>query len=218
MKTRASAEPSGIRPGSDGGGSARTAAESAAAIATAASGAWTAKIARQSKSSVRIPPSAGPTAVPSVPAVTQIAIARRRSPLRTTSTGSEAPSRSAAPIPCATRPATSASRLFDRAHPIDATRKTPSPASRSEAGRTRRTKGRSAKAATTTARLYAVTTQEISGIVVWSSRNSSGRARTTIEESANATATETARAISRARRGVREAGSGTMAAAYAVAA
>jgi hypothetical protein len=65
--------------------------------------------------------------------------------------------------------------------------------------------------------LYAVTTQEISGIVVCRSTNSSGRARTTIEESANATAIETARAISRARRGLRTAGSDAMAAAYAVA-
>jgi hypothetical protein len=46
--------------------------------------------------------------------------------------------------------------------------------------------------------------------------NSSGKARTTIDESANATATETARAISRARRGVRAAGSDAMEAAYAV--
>ena len=54
-------------------------------------------------------------------------------------------------------------------------------------------------------------------MVVCSSRKSSGSARTTIEESANATATETARAISRARCGLRAAGADAMAAAYAVA-
>jgi hypothetical protein len=63
-----------------------------------------------------------------------------------------------------------------------------------------------------------VTTHEISGIVVWRSTNSSGSARTTMEESANATAIETARAISSARRGFGAAGWDAMAAAYAVAA
>jgi hypothetical protein len=72
----------------------------------------------------------------------------------------------------------------------------------------------SANAPTTTARLYAVTTQEMPGIVVWSSTKSSGRARTTIEESANATAIETASAISRARRGFSLAASESMLAAY----
>jgi hypothetical protein len=61
-------------------------------------------------------------------------------------------------------------------------------------------------------------TQEIAGIVVWSSTKRSGSARTTIDESANATAIETARAISRARRGLRATASEAMAAAYAVAA
>ncbi len=122
-------------------------------MAAAASGAWTAKIARQSKTSVRIPPSAGPTAVPSVPAATQSVIARRRSPLRTTSSGSDAARRNAAPIPCATLPATSVSSVWDSAHTTDETRKTPSPASASQAGRTCRRNGRSAKAPTTTARL-----------------------------------------------------------------
>ena len=46
-----------------------------------------------------------------------------------------------------------------------------------------------------------MTTQEMPGIVVSSSMKRSGSARTTIDESANATAIETARAISRARRG-----------------
>jgi hypothetical protein len=72
----------------------------------------------------------------------------------------------------------------------------------------------SANAPTTTARLYAVTTQEMPGIVVWSSTKSSGRARTTIDESANATAIETASAISRARRGFSLAASESMRAAY----
>ena len=122
-------------------------------MAAAARGACTAKIARQSNASVRMPPNAGPTAVPSVPAATQSAIARPRSPLRTTSSGSDAARRNAAPIPWATLPPTSTPRLSETAHTIDETKKTPSPASASQAGRTRRRNGSSANAPTTTARL-----------------------------------------------------------------
>ena len=107
-------------------------------MAAAARGAWTAKIARQSNASVRTPPNAGPTAVPNVPAATQRAIARARSPLRATSNGSDAPRRNAAPIPWATLPPTSTPRLSEAAHTIEDTKKTPSPASASQAGRTRR--------------------------------------------------------------------------------
>jgi hypothetical protein len=61
-----------------------------------------------------------------------------------------------------------------------------------------------------------VTTHDTFGIVVWSSRKSSGSARTTIEESAKATAIETTRAISRRSRVLWAAGAGEMAAAYAL--
>jgi hypothetical protein len=57
-----------------------------------------------------------------------------------------------------------------------------------------------------------VTTHEIPWTVVCSSMKSSGSARTTIDESANATATETARAISRVRACVGRIGSEAMAA------
>jgi len=53
------------------------------------------------------------------------------------------------------------------------------------------------------------------GIVVCSSTKSSGSARTTIDESAKATAIETTSAISRARACVCGTGSDVMAAAYA---
>jgi hypothetical protein len=59
-----------------------------------------------------------------------------------------------------------------------------------------------------------VITHEIFGMVVCRSRKSSGSARTTIDESAKATATETARAISSARDGLRDVGSGLIWAAY----
>jgi hypothetical protein len=52
--------------------------------------------------------------------------------------------------------------------------------------------------------LYAVITHEILGIVVSNWTYSSGSARTTIDESAKATATATARASSKASGGVRE--------------
>jgi hypothetical protein len=63
--------------------------------------------------------------------------------------------------------------------------------------------------------LYAVTTHETPVMVVPNSTYSSGSARTTIDESANATAIETTSAISSARSGFCELDSGSMAAAYA---
>ena len=53
----------------------------AATRPTSATGAWKTKIAGQSNACVRIPPSAGPTAAPNVPAAIQIASPRERDPL-----------------------------------------------------------------------------------------------------------------------------------------
>ncbi len=66
------------------------------------------------------------------------------------------------------------------------------PSARTVTARSRSTKKTSAKAATATAALYAVTTHATPSIVVWKRAYSSGSASTTIEESAKAIPTATA--------------------------
>ena len=89
----AAVNPRGRAPVGGVGSSTR---RSAPKIASAATGAWAKKIARQSNSSVRSPPAAGPNVAPSVPAVTQTAIPRPADPHSPASSGSE-PARSIAP-------------------------------------------------------------------------------------------------------------------------
>ena len=91
----------------------------AATRPTSATGAWNTKIAGQSNACVRIPPSAGPTAAPNVPAAIQIDSPRERDPLSAHSSSS-APARSiAAPAPCTQRNAIRIPMPPDRAHPTE---------------------------------------------------------------------------------------------------
>src|SRR5262249_2340196 len=75
------------------------------------------------------------------------------------------------------------------AHAVEAAVNVRSPAASTMVARSRWTKKTSASAATATAALYAVTTHDTPSIVVWKRVYSSGRASTTIDESANAIAT-----------------------------
>ena len=135
---------------------ARAAGSTATTTAPATIGACTKKIARQSKSSVRSPPSAGPTAVPIAPASAHHRRARLvpSSAGGTTapSTGSDPASRNVAPTPWTARATSSIGS--DDANPAasDADANTATPATTSDSGRTRRWRSATGTATTATAR------------------------------------------------------------------
>ena len=109
------------------GSASRTAAIGLAASAGAAAsaiGAWATKIARQSNSSVRMPPSAGPAAVPATAAPTQ-----SLRPAPPPSRASKAAASSAeAPTAWSARMTSSSSSEFALAQPIDAAANRSAPA------------------------------------------------------------------------------------------
>ena len=181
------------------GGRLRTRSSAIAAMATSASGTCTTKIARQSKSCVSTPPSAGPAAAPIVPASVQTAAPRAGVPANAARPRSDAASNSAPPRPCRQRKPMRTSRLQAAAQPAEPAAKRPMPTIPVGRGRRRRAKGTRQRAATATTRLYDVITQETPTSVVSNSPYRSGSARTTIEESAKATATPAASAIVRTR-------------------
>ena len=144
----------------------RTCPATVASSPRAATGACATKIARQSKACVSTPPRAGPSAAPNVPVSVHTVAPRLAEPVSAPSAGSAPARSSAAPTPCTVRAATRNSRLSASAHAIEASRKTESPAARSEVTRTRCASSTRPKAATATAALYAVTTHETPVIVV----------------------------------------------------
>ncbi len=79
--------------------------------ASAATGACTKKIARQSSSWVSMPPSAGPMTAPAIPAAAQRRMPAAREPRSAPSTGNDAPRSIAAPAPCTHRANRSADAL-----------------------------------------------------------------------------------------------------------
>jgi len=118
-----------------------------------ATGACAAKIARQSKSCVSTPPSAGPSARPNVPASVQIAAPLVTDPVRSPSTGSAPARSSAAPTPWTQRAEIRKGRLSASEQASDARKKASRPAIRIPLARTRWTSTISPNAATATAAL-----------------------------------------------------------------
>src|SRR5436190_399192 len=170
----------GRQPSAAVGSSSRRQAATSPAAAT---GACAIKIARQSKSCVRTPPSAGPSAAPNVPASVQTF----------TAISDSAPaSSSPAPAPCTQRAAIKNHSACADAHAIVAARKSSEPAANTSRARNRCTKNTSASAVSATAALYAVTIHDTPVIDVSKREYSCGSARTTIDESANAIATSAA--------------------------
>src|SRR5436190_1092297 len=170
----------GRQPSAAVGSSSRRQAATSPAAAT---GACAIKIARQSKSCVRTPPSAGPSAAPNVPASVQTF----------TAISDSAPaSSSPAPAPCTQRAAIRNHSACADAQAIVAARKSSEPAANTSRARHRCTKNTSASAVSATAALYAVTIQDTPVIDVSKREYSCGSARTTIDESANAIATSAA--------------------------
>ena len=134
--------------GRGGGRRSRSAGGAAAGVritamaAAAASGAWTAKIARQSSTSVSTPPIAGPAAVPTSAAASQIRRPSRDVPA--SSTTYAVSSNAAAPAAWSARKTSSSQSEPAIAQPTDAAANTQSP---SGPGRSRRA-GRIASART----------------------------------------------------------------------
>ena len=157
------------------------------------------KIARQSPTCVRTPPSAGPSAAPNVPVVIHSRAPRDVEPVRPPRIDSAPARTSAAPKPCTQRKTISAPRLHAAAQPIEPAVKKTSPTRVTSRTCSLRVNGTSAKAATQTTRLYDVITQDTATIEVLNAPYRLGSARTTIDESAKATATEAPTAIVRRR-------------------
>ena len=132
---------------------AATCEPNVATRAAPATGAWKTKIARQSKSWVSTPPSAGPTAAPNVPASVQIATPRAVEPVRAPSTGREPASSSAPPRPWIERAAIRNPIESASAHAIEAARNTSVPAARSRFARARCTTNTSRSAQIASTRL-----------------------------------------------------------------
>src|SRR5262249_14061098 len=159
-----------------------------------ATGAWKMKIARHSKSWVRTPPSAGPSAAPKVALAVQIRAPRAAEPASAPRSGSAAASSIAAPRPWRHRKTIKAGRLHAAAQPTEASVNRASPTRAMCSTSTRAITGNRQNETSATTRLYDVITQDTPTIDVSKAPYRSGRARTTIEESAKATATETATA------------------------
>ena len=115
------------------------AARQPASSASSATGAWKAKIARQSSASVRRPPMAGPSAAPTAAATLQ-----RRTP----SVGSALASRNAPPSACTTRRAMSTSSDPASAQPADPAANRISPPCRQTLAPVRRTSSTTSGVAT----------------------------------------------------------------------
>src|SRR5919201_1907846 len=142
------------------------------------------KIARHSNAWVNAPPRDGPTAAPSAAAP-----AHDAGP-----SSASAPARTnPPPTPCTARKATSTGSDAAAAHPIEAAANTARPASRSGRERSRAPPSSTKPPATAAARLYAVTTHAVAGIVPLNRDRRWGSASTTIPESAAASATAATR-------------------------
>ena len=154
---------SAVRERTSGRGAAsteRTRGSTTAMSASAASGACSKKMLRQLKSSVRNPPSAGPTATPIVPARPQSRIACSSLPRIPANTGIAPTSASAAPSPWTVRLVMRTSKEVASPHDKDATANTPRPSPASTCPRARLANQSTPSAPTTIARLYAVIVHE----------------------------------------------------------
>ncbi len=179
-------------PGPGSGGAGRI---TVAIGISSSSGTWRKKIDCQSRSWVSRPPTAGPTAMPIVPAAPQVGAASRWLPFRRASSSIAQATARAPPPAWATRAATSAAADPEAAQAIEAATKRARPADQPARGceRAIRTAGRISRARTM---LKAVRTQETPKTVASYSRRMLGSARVTIEESARTTPTVSARLTS----------------------
>src|SRR5262245_53074792 len=125
---------------------------------------------------------------------------RSREPTRPPSSEIDVASRNAPPSPWTQRKTMRAGRDHEAAQPIDAAVNSASPTCAQRRGSRWRERAAIAAAATATTRLYEVITHETPTIEVLNAPYRSGSARTTIDESANATATDAATAIVSSRR------------------
>ncbi len=168
-------------------GSGRRCARSprTAVSVASATGTWARKIDSQPKSSVRTPPSAGPSAAPATPAVTQMRAARASLPVTSDSRSSAAVTRNAAPAACTQRAPTRLPKVGASPHASDAAANTSTPETNAPRGRRRATNA-AGTASSANARLKAVSVQDTAVMPTSNSRRISGSASVTIDESASA--------------------------------
>ena len=158
-------------------------------------GTWMKKIASHEISCVRRPPSAGPKAAPSAPAVAQTTAARRSEPVVTGRISSAAVTAIAPPIACTPRLRSSTSNDGASAQNSDAAAKTARPTSSSTPGARRRTRCATGTATTASTMLNPVSTHATCPIESEKRARMSGSASTTIDESLSTSPTASARQI-----------------------
>ena len=159
--------------------------------ATSTAGACTKKIDSQPSSCVRIPPTAGPSAAPAMPARIQMRAAEASDPVAWLSRSSAAQTIAAPATPCSARPATSQSNEGVSAQSSDAAAKTTTPMANVCTGRRRATNA-AGNAETASARLNEVSTHASVEISTSYWARISGSAIVTTDESASTIPTERA--------------------------
>src|SRR5579862_6647428 len=152
-------------------------------------GTWMRKIARHETSSVRMPPTAGPTAAPSAPHVTQIAAALDSDPASAGRTSSPAQTAAAPPTAWMHRAASSTSREPAAAATADAAARTTRPPASTRPLVNHRDAYAAGTASSAMTRLNATSTQATEVMVAWNCESTAGRARMTTDESASTTPT-----------------------------
>ena len=153
-----------------------------------ASGTCTRKIDSQPSTSVRIPPRAGPSAAPKMPAATHSRTARPLAPSVNARSPSAAVTSNAAPTACAMRAPTRTSKDGASPQAREAAAKTRVPVAKTARGALRATKA-AGSATRASVRLKDVSTQATVAMSTSNSRSTSGSASVTIEESASASPT-----------------------------
>ena len=138
--------------------------------AASATGTWIRKIDCQETSSVRMPPTAGPSAAPVAPALAQTAAARRSEPTVAGSSSSAAVTARAPPSACTQRARirVESSSASPQARPAPA--KIASPTAAARPGPTRRASSAAGTAASAITRLKEISTQVTPATLVSSSR------------------------------------------------
>ena len=138
--------------------------------AASATGTWMRKIDCQETSSVRMPPTAGPSAAPVAPAAAQTVAARRSEPTVAGSSSSAAVTAAAPPSACTQRARirVESSSASPQARPAPA--KTASPTAAARPGPTRRAISAAGTAARAITRLKEISTQVTPETLVSSSR------------------------------------------------
>ena len=174
---------------SAGSGTGRACTPRSARRPTRATGAWSTKIDSQPKSCVRIPPIAGPTEAPTIPASAQIRAAEASAPVASESRSSAATTTAAPATPCTARSPTSTPNVGEKAHARDAAAKTTVETPNTPTG-LRRARAAAGTAASASARLNEISAQASVETSTSNCTRIFGSASVTTDESARTSPTE----------------------------